>query len=100
MIYKNPEKLLEEKTSGEVLYLSYPLIENTEIVKHGFSTRIGGVSKEHLSAMNLSFSRGDNEEAVRENFRRMANALGVSYDSFVFSQQFLTLVTLTKRQRI
>ena len=24
-----------------------------------FSTRIGGVSKEHLSSMNLSFSRGD-----------------------------------------
>ena len=87
MIYKNPENILEEKTLGEVMYLSYPLLENTGIVKHGFSTRIGGVSKEHLSTMNLSFSRGDDENAVRENFRRMANALAVSYDSFVFSQQ-------------
>lgn len=87
MIYKNQEKIFEEKRVDEVLYLSYPLLEDTGLVKHGFSTRIGGVSKEHLGTMNLSFTRGDDEERVRENYRRMAKALGVEYDSFVFSQQ-------------
>ena len=37
--------------------------------------------------MNLSFTRGDKEEAVRENYMRMAKALRVDADSFVFSQQ-------------
>ncbi len=87
MIYKNTENVLEERWNEEVMYLVYPSLEKTGIVKHGFSTRIGGVSKEHLGTMNLSFTRGDDEEAVRENFRRMAEALDVSYDSFVFSQQ-------------
>lgn len=87
MKYKNQTPIFEEKRVGEVLYLSYPLLEHTGIVKHGFSTRIGGVSEGVCSTMNFSFSRGDNEEAVRENFRRMANALGVEEDSFVFSHQ-------------
>lgn len=87
MIYKSQEHILNEKRVGEVLYLTYPLLENSGIVKHGFSTRVGGVSEGVLSTMNLSFSRGDDENAVRENFRRVANALDVEEDSFVFSQQ-------------
>ena len=87
MIYKNQEHVFNEKRVGEVLYLTYPLLESTGIIKHGFSTRVGGVSQGVLSTMNLSFSRGDDENAVRENFRRMANALDVEEDSFVFSQQ-------------
>lgn len=87
MIYKSEHHIFDEKRVGEVLYLTYPLLENTGIVKHGFSTRMGGVSEGVCSTMNLSFSRGDDENAVRENFKRMANALGVEEDSFVFSQQ-------------
>ena len=87
MIYKNQEHVFNEKRVGEVLYLTYPLLESTGIIKHGFSTRVGGVSEGVCSTMNLSFSRGDDENAVRENFRRMANALDVEEDSFVFSQQ-------------
>lgn len=87
MIYKNQEHILEEKQVGEVLYLSYPLLESTGIVKHGFSTRVGGVSEGIWSSMNLSFSRGDDESNVRENFRRMAQALDIEEDSYVFSMQ-------------
>ena len=87
MIYKNQEHVFNEKRVGEVLYLTYPLLESTGIIKHGFSTRVGGVSQGVLSTMNLSFSRGDDENAVRENFRRMANALDVEENCFVFSHQ-------------
>ena len=87
MKYKNQDAILKENQVGEVLYLSYPLLENTGIVKHGFSTRIGGVSEGIWNAMNLSFSRGDKESSVKENFRRMAGVLDVSEDSFVFSHQ-------------
>lgn len=37
--------------------------------------------------MNLSFTRGDDEAAVRENFRRMARAIGAEEDSLVFAVQ-------------
>ena len=48
-----------------VVYLTWPAIEKIEGIRHAFSTRIGGVSKEHLSSMNLSFSRGDDPANVR-----------------------------------
>ena len=87
MKYKSQEHVFDEKQVGEVLYLSYPLLENTGIVKHGFSTRVGGVSEGIWSSMNLSFSRGDDDSKVRENFRRMARAIGTEEDCLVFSQQ-------------
>ena len=87
LLYKNEEQILQENQVGEVLFLTYPILDQTGIVKHGFSTRIGGVSEGYLGSMNLSFTRGDKEEAVRENYIRMAKALRVDADSFVFSQQ-------------
>ncbi len=85
--YANNEYIFDEKQVGEVLFLSYPLLEQTGIVNHGFSTRIGGVSEGIFSSMNLSFSRGDDEACVRENFKRMAEAIGVEPDSLVFAAQ-------------
>ena len=58
-----------------VVYLTWPAIEKIEGIRHAFSTRIGGVSKEHLSSMNLSFSRGDDPANVRENYRRFWRGL-------------------------
>lgn len=85
--YKNEEKIFIEKEVEGVPYLAYPLLEKTGFVRHGFSTRLGGVSQGVCSTMNLSFARGDDEEAVRENYCRMAKALGVAEDSFVLSAQ-------------
>lgn len=85
--YKNNEKIYTEHKENGVLYLTYPLFDGLKMVKHGFSTRIGGVSEGVCESMNLSFSRGDNEEAVRENFRRMTHAIGVSEEALVFSVQ-------------
>lgn len=70
-----------------VVWLSNPMLSEISGVRHGFSTRLGGVSEGHLSSMNLSFSRGDQEENVRENFRRIAAAIGFSAEELVFSDQ-------------
>ncbi|MEE1086089.1 MAG: peptidoglycan editing factor PgeF [Schaedlerella sp.] len=84
--YKNEDSIFEI-AGDEVLHLEYPILNRTGVVKHGFSTRIGGVSQECFSTMNLSFTRGDREEDVRENFRRMASSIGVRCEDMVFSQQ-------------
>lgn len=72
---------------GEVVYLTFPRLEETGVVLHGFTTRLGGVSKGDCSSMNLSFSRGDEEAAVYENYRRIAEAVGFSSESVVCSDQ-------------
>lgn len=84
--YKN-EKSIFRVVGEDVPYLEYPMLAETGIVKHGFSTRLGGVSKGYFSTMNLSFTRGDNEADVRENFRRITAAIGVDCENLVFSQQ-------------
>lgn len=71
----------------EVCYLSYPMLEETGLVVHGFSTRMGGVSQGIWSSMNLSYSRGDRPEAVTENYHRIADAIGFPYESIVTSDQ-------------
>lgn len=70
-----------------VTFLRFPIIEQTNLVKHGFSTRLGGVSEGIFSTMNLSFGRGDKEENVRENYERMARALHTSTQNMVLSKQ-------------
>lgn len=84
--YKNQDTILKE-VNGEVPYLEYPLLSEMGVVRHGFSTRLGGVSEGCFSSMNLSFSRGDRKEAVQENFRRIADAIGVHCEDMVFSHQ-------------
>ena len=83
----------EHRISPEltVPLLHVPLLESTGIVKEGFSTRAGGVSKGIFSTMNLSFTRGDEEAAVRENYRRLARALGAEVGQFVCSDQTHTV---------
>ena len=74
-----------------VVFLSYPALERTGLVKHGFSTRLGGVSSGMWSTMNLSFTRGDDERCVRENFKRIAEAIGIPEQSIVCSDQTHTV---------
>ena len=84
---REQEGKMEVREKNGVTYLSYPSFEKIPQVVHGFSTRLGGVSEGIYSSMNLSFTRGDSEEAVRENYRRMADALGFSCEDIVTSDQ-------------
>ena len=67
--------------------MTYPLFEKTGVVKSAFSTRIGGVSKGCYESMNLSFDRGDDKDAVMENFQRIASAIGTNCHDMVLSRQ-------------
>ena len=89
---KNNDIVLEEvwceNGAGSTLpLLKYPLLEQTGIVEHCFTTRIGGVSKGIYESLNLSFTRGDEDASVRENFRRLAGAMKTDVSKFVFTDQ-------------
>lgn len=85
--YKDQERIFDEKESGGVPYLSFPVFEALGIVDHGFSTRLGGVSEGHCATMNLSTTRGDDPAAIAENTRRIAAAIGVSPEDMVYTHQ-------------
>ncbi len=82
------EKRNYRSEEGYVLpYLSFSSYEALPYIRHMFTTREGGVSKDIYESLNLSFTRGDDETAVLENYRRVAQALGMSIDHIVTSDQ-------------
>lgn len=94
-------KTLSAHQVGDVLYYSFPSFDQIPFVRHGFSTRLGGVSQDTFASMNLSFTRGDDETAVRENFDRFCAAIGVRSEDVVISAQTHTanvkIVTVADR---
>lgn len=85
---QTPELIVHQLKNGEELPLfHYPLLDEMGIVRHCFTTRYGGVSEGMFSKLNLSFTRGDVKESVEENYRRIAEAMGVPYEKIVCSDQ-------------
>ena len=75
------------KERNGLYYLQFPLFIETGIVKHLFTTRLGGVSTGDVGTLNLSYTRGDAKENVDENFRRVAAVLETDISHFVLSDQ-------------
>ena len=84
-IFIQKEHILQNNQAVE--YLSFPALEAISWIKHVFSTRFGGVSKEEFSTMNFSFVRGDDSNAVLENYRRIGEVFGGDCESFVTTDQ-------------
>lgn len=85
--YQGGRQIPQLNEKEGVPYFVFPSLEETHEVIHGFSSRWGGVSCGDFSSMNFSAGRGDDPEAVLENFTRMAAALGVDRDRMVVSWQ-------------
>lgn len=82
------QNCIEVGNFGDKLeYLTFPALESIGIVRHLFSTRLGGTSQGEFSAMNLSFTRGDDAACVMENYRRIGEALGCGPENMVASHQ-------------
>lgn len=85
---EHPFPLVEYTISTGILpMVESPLFQRETGLQHGFSTRKGGVSKEHLTSLNLSFSVEDAKENVLENFRRIGERFGKTPEDFVLSKQ-------------
>ncbi len=78
---------LEVAQKGDLLYIKFPKLSATNKVRHAFSTRHGGVSKGDCSSMNLSFNRGDDREAVLQNYKFLCSAEGIDTKNLVLSAQ-------------
>jgi YfiH family protein len=76
--------------SKEVPYLSFPVLSKIPFIRHGFSTRLGGVSEGFFSSMNFGVDTSpyqDEPENIRENYRRIADSIGFDMNSVVISRQ-------------
>ncbi len=65
--------MFSENNANGLIYMTAPNIS----VRHAFTTRFGGVSAGIFESLNLGETRGDDPEAVRENYRRLTDVLGL-----------------------
>ncbi|MDA8210915.1 MAG: peptidoglycan editing factor PgeF [Clostridia bacterium] len=68
-------------------FMQIPSFTNTGQVKHGFSTRTGGVSQPPYAALNLAAHVGDNPEHVLENRLLFSTVLGINPRHWVTAKQ-------------
>lgn len=76
-------QLIADKTP----YIQFPTLKAFPFIRHGFSTRLSGVSEGAFQTMNLSYQRGDVKEHVTENYRRICESMEMAAEDIVFSDQ-------------
>ena len=72
-----------EKKQNDLIYMASSVIP----ARHAFLTRCGGVSRGPFYSLNLGSNRGDDPEAVRENYRRAAALMGAGIDDCAVTKQ-------------
>ncbi len=86
MVESNDRITVQKK--GDLVYLEFAnLKEYDSMLTHCFTTRLGGVSTGECTALNLSFNRNDSRDNVLQNYRIIAQALGVDFNKLVLSHQ-------------
>lgn len=80
--------LREHREANGLVWLESETLSAPGGLAHGFSTRLGGVSRGPFASLNLGHTRGDDPDAVRENYCRFCAATGVGpVESLVLSHQ-------------
>ncbi len=72
---------------GDLVYLTIPAFDETGLVNHCFSTKLGGVSEGIYESMNVAFGRGDSDANVKKNLEILCEAVGIDAKDLVFSDQ-------------
>lgn len=76
-----------EQTQNGVTFFQADGIAAAAGAAHGFSTRLGGVSRGMWESLNLGASRGDDPDHVRENYRRFFSAIGAKGEKMAMTNQ-------------
>lgn len=79
--------MFELREKNNVKYLVITEFEETNLVNHCFSTRIGGVSTGEAGTLNFGFGRKDTRENVLQNFKILCETIDVDYNKLVLTDQ-------------
>ena len=80
-------KTMTLHNADTVPYLTYNSLSEIKIIRHAFTTRLGGLSEGEYTSMNMAFNRGDDPDRVTENYRRFCKSAGFDFNTLVASAQ-------------
>ena len=81
------EGSVRDRGVSAVGFWQSPQLAGLEWLAHGVTERAGGVSDGGWASLNLGLHVGDDADAVAENRRRAAAALGFGFDDLVCAEQ-------------
>lgn len=81
--------------NGDRRYLTFPGLDEYPELLHLFTTRHGGVSTGCVSSWNFGEQSLDTDENILQNFKILADTMGISAKQFVRTQQTHTSNILT-----
>jgi YfiH family protein len=70
-----------------IQYYESSFLSGCDFLTHAFCTRIGGVSEEDYTSLNISFKEGDLESRVLQNWNRLAMAFAIPLEQFITLNQ-------------
>ena len=70
-----------------IVYFTIPSFDDKGMVKHCFTSKVGGVNSGRAKGLNLGFSRPVSGENVTANFERLCSVVGIDKESLVLSHQ-------------
>ncbi|WZL83224.1 peptidoglycan editing factor PgeF [Vallitaleaceae bacterium 9-2] len=79
--------------------IEFELFKQHKHITHGYTTRLEGASQGAFASLNMGFNRGDAEENVIENYRRVTKTLGLSTQQLVLSDQIHSDVVMAVDER-
>jgi uncharacterized protein, YfiH family len=77
--------LISKKDS--ISYLQAAIFSECDFLIHAFCTRQGGASQDEYAGLNMSFSEGDEEYKVLQNWGRLADAFSIPLEQFLVVNQ-------------
>jgi len=70
-------------------------LKQLETIRHGFFTRLGGVSEGIYASLNCAYPSHDNPDNVRENRRRVMSHFGLGLESLVTARNIHSNIVAT-----
>jgi polyphenol oxidase len=76
---------IEKKNS--ISYMQADIFRECDFLTHAFCTRQGGASEDDYKSLNMSFSEGDEDSKVLQNWGRLAAAFDIPLEQFLVVNQ-------------
>lgn len=91
----------KENKDGNMVYYTIKAFEKTNLVKHGFSTRLGGFSSGDLNSLNLGVKKDDSSKNILSNYDIFTRSLGIDMEDLVLTDQVHedNIMEVTKKDR-
>ncbi len=68
--------------------MQYIKSKNLDLYKHGFFSRLGGVSDSYFNSLNCGFSSSDNFHNIEKNRMRILNKFNLGLEKLIVPDQF------------